>query len=232
MNDGDLCAAQRLRLRLIGDIVASLAHDFGQPLNIIRLAAENAADGIAAESQTYDTIGQQAERLQDHMARLVHLARGSQDTALVDPAGVVEAAVAGVRARYAAERVALEWRRPAGCPAIRGAKERLALVLETVLDNACDAVLAARMSRPAGTVRVTCAAAEGAVVIRVSDDGPGLPATVTAALLDPQATGPGPRPGIGLMLAAGIVAEMGGKIHVDALMTGTIMTFIIPGAGP
>ncbi len=230
MDDDDLRAAQRLRLRLIGDIVASLAHDFGQPLNIIRLAAENAVDSAGADRRTHAMISQQAERLQDHMARLVHLARGPQDTGLVDPADAVETALARVRTRYAAEDVALDWLRPADCPAIRGAAERLALVLDTALDNACDAVLAARMTRPAGTVRVTCAVIEGAVVISVRDDGPGLPATVAAALLDPRTERPGPRPGIGLMLAAGIVTEMGGEIRIDARLTGTIMTFVLPAA--
>lgn len=219
---------QRARLRLVGDIVALLAHDFGQPLNIIRLTAENGVNGDAAERRGYATIGQEAERLQAAMERLVHLTRSTQAARTIDVVAAVESAVADRRARHGADGVVLDWRPPDGCPPSRGVPERLALVLDTLLDNACDAVLNARMTRPAGTVRVTCAADAEGVAITVSDDGPGMPGCVIDAVLDPLAAPTGRRPGIGLMLSAGIVAEMGGRMRIGAGLAGTDVTIVLP----
>lgn len=225
-------AAQRARLRLIGNIVASLAHDFGQPLNIIRMAAESGLDGgdSAANQRSCAMIGQQAERLQAAMERLVHLAHGTQAARTMDVVAAVGSAMADRRTRCGAADVALDWRPPDGRPASRGQPERLALVLETLLENACDAVLNARMTRPAGTVRVTCAAEAEGVAITVSDDGLGMPRSVIDAVLDPLVLPAGQRPGIGLMLSAGIVAEMGGRMRIGSGLAGTEVTIVLPTA--
>jgi two-component system C4-dicarboxylate transport sensor histidine kinase DctB len=222
--------AQRARLRQVGDVIAALAHDFGQPLNIIRLAAENGLDSCgqdAAQKRAYDLIGLQAERVQARMQALVALCRAGR---AADPLDVVEAldlAVARVAPRCAAEGVALEWLRPVGPAWVRAHPAQVATVVETLLENACDAVLHARLTRPATGITVTCAVG-AEVAITVADDGPGMPPSVSAAVQDPFAAVPGARPGIGLLLTAGIVAELAGTLSIDVADRGTRATASFP----
>lgn len=224
-------AAQRARVRLVGDIVASLAHDLGQPLNVIRLTAENALSGEADEAADrtgFATIGQQAEQMLASLERLVRLLRGRQPTRTIDVVASVTAAVTDRQSRFDSEAVTLEWQPPEGGAWSRGVPEHMALVLGTLLDNAREAVLNARMTRPAGGIRIACSAGDGEVAITVNDDGPGMPDSVAAAILDPRTSADGPRAGIGLMLTAGIVATMGGTMSIDAGPAGTDVTIHLP----
>lgn len=242
MGDDDRRSAQRARLRLIGDIVAALAHDFGQPLNIIRLSAENgldicddaAADEDDGRRRIYVMIGEQAARLQSTMDRLVSVARGTQGARTIHLAAAIDEVLDDLRPRCAAEQVAVDWQPPVAGPAVHGVPEQLRLVLDTLLSNAFEAVLSARMSRPAPGIRIACGRRNGHVVITVSDDGTGMPDGVIDGVRDPLVAPDrlGRRAGIGLMLSAGIVAEMAGRLAIDATPQGTCVTVVLPAACP
>lgn len=219
---------QILRLRLIGDVLAALAHDAAQPLNLIRLAAENGLDDEAPADdvrRSLEIAAGQAVRLQAWLQRLVGLARGGAPRPL-DAAAAVTAALAALRPRCEAEGVAIDWQPPPMPAMVSVPPDRLAFVLETVLANGLDAVLHARLSRPAAGLGVSCDCVGGHVVIAVTDDGPGLPEAVATAVHQPL-SGCG-RAGLGLMLSAGFVADMAGRLESDASPAGTRVRIILP----
>lgn len=70
------------RLWLMGELTATLAHDFGQPINIIRLNAENALDNLAEKRLSDDRLRraltstvEQCQRMQDFALQLVSTTR-------------------------------------------------------------------------------------------------------------------------------------------------------------
>lgn len=97
-------------------------------------------------------------------------------------------------------------------PQVKGFGGELNQVWANLIDNALDAV--------ANGGRITVAAArEGAsVVVRVSDDGPGIPAEVRSRIFDPFFTTKpvGKGTGLGLDIARRLVDRHAGRIELDS----------------
>ncbi len=108
-------------------------------------------------------------------------------------------------------------------------------VLINLINNAFDAVA----GRPEAnvTVKTELVSAAAEVMVRVIDNGPGIPAHLRARIFEPffttKASGRGT--GLGLSISARIAAKNGGRILVgDAPGGGAVMTLILPvasGAG-
>ena len=130
----------------------------------------------------------------------VDLAQGLTDTLAV---------MAGkARARSASLTVDL----PAGLPRVRGFGGELNQVWANLIDNALDAV------PDGGRVTVTARAAGSSVVVRVTDDGAGIPPDVKSRIFDPFFTTKpvGMGTGLGLDIVRRLVDRNDGSIEVDS----------------
>jgi signal transduction histidine kinase len=127
--------------------------------------------------------------------------------------------------------------RPAGAPLVEvdcadrlppiwADHDRLEQVFVNLLSNATS-------HNPAGTrIRVRAAPdGQGAVLVTVADDGPGLPPDVAQAPFEPmrrrrRAASSGS--GLGLSIARGIVAAHGGRMELDQPARGTCIRIHLP----
>jgi signal transduction histidine kinase len=107
---------------------------------------------------------------------------------------------------------ALTLRVPPDLPLARGFGGELNQVWANLIDNALDAV------RENGRVAVTARAEGPKVVVRVTDDGPGIPAGVQSRIFDPffttKAVGKGT--GLGLDIVRRLLDKNGGSIEVES----------------
>jgi signal transduction histidine kinase len=123
---------------------------------------------------------------------------------------------------------------PAVPPAIRVDEDKIAWTLGTLIGNALRHVSRGSFFHPGGDVlvRATVRPGTGAVVIEVSDDGPGIPEGKLPLLFQPDP--PERRVGYALVLAREIVTAHGGSMEVestqDPLKHGTTMRFVLPAA--
>ncbi len=162
-------------------------------------------------------------------------------------AGELELQVAPVRLEpivaEAVEIVALEAREAgvdiravtAGEIVVRASRDRLRQVLVHLLDNAIK-------YSAMGTQVSVLAAAEDAqsprwVEIRVTDDGPGIPADQLETVFEPYRRLPGTatlKPGVGLGLSLGraLVELMGGTLIAESAERGASFLVRLPRAGP
>jgi signal transduction histidine kinase len=102
---------------------------------------------------------------------------------------------------------------PADLPRVRGFGGELNQVWANLVDNALDAV------PEGGRVKVMTATAEGTmVVVRVTDDGPGIPAEVKSRIFDPFFTTKpvGMGTGLGLDIVRRLVDRNEGAIEVTS----------------
>jgi two-component system OmpR family sensor kinase len=112
-----------------------------------------------------------------------------------------------------------------------GDEHRLRQVLVNLLSNA-------RVHTPPGTTVVVAVAQEGDhVLLRVRDDGPGIPEPLRSRLFERFARGDASRnraagsTGLGLAIVHAVVTAHGGVIDVDGTPGGTTFTVRLPRAG-
>ena len=96
-------------------------------------------------------------------------------------------------------------------------------ILVNVLDNAH------RHAGPAGHIRVTAAPEGESVVIRIADDGPGIPAAELETVFEPFWRGAaGGSTGLGLAIARGFAEENGGSLRAEATASGAALVLTLP----
>jgi two-component system, OmpR family, sensor histidine kinase KdpD len=129
-------------------------------------------------------------------------------------------------------RVAIEL--PADLPLVRADASQMERVFLNLLDNA------ARFSPPGRPVRVTGGARSGSVVVRVSDEGPGVPLGQADAVFEPFYRGRrgnarngdgdgggGAGAGLGLAICRGFVEANGGRLRLQRPVDGRGASFAV-----
>ena len=216
------------RLHFIESFAVDLSHEFRNPLTSIGSAAEMIPRaGDPAERERFIAL------IRGDVRRLEHLLAGVREISRID-ARLEEEGRQPVDARELAGRLVEAFRLRTGgrgpCFRLTGegadgvgarvlvAPERLAQVLENLLDNA------AGFSPPGGTVEVAVRAEGDTVAIRVEDRGPGFPEVHLQKVFDRFFTwrtgGPaGAAPdadrhnGLGLAIVRAIVEGYGGRVR-------------------
>ena len=131
-------------------------------------------------------------------------------------------AVLGGKARARGVRVSM--RVADGLPTVEGLGGELNQVWANLIANAIEA------APPSGQVEVTAEARDGAVVVRVVDDGPGVPEEIQEKIFDPFFTTKpqGEGTGLGLDIARRLVREHGGRIELESRPGRTEFRVILP----
>ena len=147
----------------------------------------------------------------------IAIGRGLSDTATV------------LRSKARAKSVAVDVVVPTDLPAVDGYGGELNQVWANLLDNAIDAT-------PGGHVRVDASTDADHVVVRVTDDGPGIPEGIRNRIFDPFFTTKdvGQGTGLGLDIARRIIQRHQGTIDLHTSSSGTEFCVTLPvskGAG-
>jgi signal transduction histidine kinase len=141
----------------------------------------------------------------------ITIGRGLSDTVTV------------LRSKARAKSVAVDVVVPADLPAVDGYGGELNQVWANLLDNAIDAT-------PGGHVRIDASTDAGHVVVRVTDDGPGIPEGIKNRIFDPFFTTKdvGQGTGLGLDIARRIIQRHQGTIDLHTSSSGTEFCVTLP----
>ena len=225
---------QRLRRFL-----ADASHELRTPLTSLRGYAElvrmrGGLDPDAADSlRRIETEGKRMGGLVEDLLTLARSDRGeltAAERSPVDVAGVVDDAVAGVRAAHPDRPVEVTGSGPLP---VLGDRNQLVQVVTNVLTNA-----AVHATAPA-PIRVGAAVEDGEVVVRVADGGPGLPPEQAAQVFerfwraDAARTRVRGGSGLGLSIVQALVADHGGRVGFESTVEGgTTVTVRLPAEVP
>jgi len=207
------------RLRTVGTIASSVAHELGTPLNVVLLRAQtlrgSAALELAEVQQAGATIVNQVQAMSRIVRQLLDYSRkgapaqDGTEIALGDVARHATSLLSTMAKKYGVTLV-VEERDPA---MIVGDFQQIEQALTNIIVNGLQAM------KDGGTltVRVTEPhAAERCVEIR--DEGEGMTEEVRAQIFEPffttKASGEGT--GLGLHVARGIIEEHGGTMSVES----------------
>lgn len=208
---------QANRLTTLGMIAAGVTHEIGQPVAAIRATAHNGLAqlerGAAAEArQSLARIDRLTERIGTITEALKGFARkghGPRARVLVDEAVAEAEALLRWRIRQAGVRL-LHEPGPTGL-AVEAERVRLEQILANLLQNAIDAL----DGRPTPEIRIRTRREGGRAIVEVSDNGPGVPPAIEAALFLPFTTSKERGSGLGLAISRDIATALGGElVHV------------------
>lgn len=218
----------RERLRVLGDLAASIAHDLGNTLRGASFqlsVVEQASLGDKDRSAALRAIGSRIDIASSMISRLHEFARtGTLGLAAVRLERVIEEAAALVDTDLREGKpVTVKFSLP-DLPPVHGAPAELSLMFVNLLRNARDAM------PEGGVVRVTGKRLRDQVVIEVADEGVGLSAAAHERLFEPFFSTKGAQgTGLGLWLAAGTMARLGGHIQAaNAPSGGAVFTLTFP----
>ncbi|MGE5049685.1 MAG: sensor histidine kinase [Deltaproteobacteria bacterium] len=219
---------RRERLRVLGELAASIAHDLGNTLRGTSFQLAMLEDPALSADKRADALRGIAARIEIASAvisRLHDFARtGLLKTAAVQLQRIVSQAVAIMETELRdGEPVKVRVSIP-DLPQVHGSAPELSLLFVNLLRNA-------RQAMPAGgTISIAARRRRDSVVVTVSDQGTGIPADVRARLFEPFFTTRGAQgTGLGLWLAAGTMARLGGTIRaVHRPRSGALFSLIFP----
>lgn len=220
------------RLTLVERLARSIVHDFRNPLNVIGIAADLAAEERATPPQrreARDRIRKQVEVLNRMMQELLDFTRAMPTSVVlpkVDYAQFLRDVLFELRPEAARRGITVE--ADAGFPEmlVRLDPPRFTRVFANFAQNAFDALSAQPNGRI--TLRVTVTAQQ--VTTEFADNGPGIPAEVLPHVFEPFVThGKAHGTGLGLAICERIVVEHGGRITVSSAPgRGAAFTFTLP----
>ena len=201
--------------------LAVLAHELRNPLAPLRTGLallRMRAQGDAPSAETHDMMERQItqlSRLIDDLLDVARIDRGKLElrTQRLPIDAVLRTAIDTAKPNIDAQGQELEVRYPPQRLYVEGDLVRLAQVVSNLLNNA------AKFTPPKGRIELSAHAADGALFVRVADNGIGieperLPEVFDMFVqLDPGAAAAGGL-GLGLTLARAIVRRHGGDIEV------------------
>jgi two-component system sensor histidine kinase BaeS len=230
--------AMSARLKLTDEqrrsFLADVAHELRTPLSIIRGQAEGIADGLyPADAEHIEPIldaTRSLEVLVEDLRTLVLTDAGSLvlNREPVDPTALVHDVLASFNAQSEASEVTLAGDLDDGMPMIDVDPARMRSAIANVISNAI------RHTAPGGSVRIGVRSAGDKVVIRITDTGEGIPASLLPHVFDrfvkaPSSTGSG----LGLAIVHDLVTAHGGKVEIESTQgIGTAVSITLQAATP
>ncbi len=221
------------------DVARRIAHEIKNPLTPIQLSAERLKRRFTREiTSDPETFAQCADTIVRHVGDIGRMVDEFSAFARM-PQPVLRPEDVGRIAREAlilqrSARPEIEWTThiPDRGPMAQCDRRLLGQALTNLLQNAADAVgMRPRApGEPAGRIAIRVTSEGGFAVIRVEDDGVGLPEGDRARLTEPYVTHKVKGTGLGLAIVKKIMEDHGGRLELDdrAPAPGAVAALALP----
>jgi PAS domain S-box-containing protein len=208
------------RLVSLGEVTASMAHEFNNPLGIIMGFVEDMLSGMDPTDPNYralQIIDEESKRCRQIVRDLMEYARPrSTEFCSTSIADAIEKTLQLVENRLYKQKVAMEKKLDPDLPRIQADSQQLEQVMVNLYLNAIDAmpeggklIVEAKIAQSDGMAPVA--------VITVADTGFGIAETDLPKIFQPFFTAKKRRGmGLGLPICQRIVKNHGGRIEVDS----------------
>lgn len=220
------------KLTTLGRLATATAHELNQPLNVIRLSADNAAARMAAGTATPEYLAEKLRRIcvqTERAARIIDHMRifGRKPTDAPVTFDLGEAVRSAAEFFVETARLhRLQVELSVGSElTVHGHPALIEQVIANILSNAFAALIRADVASP--MARVSVARRQDRIRVEIADNGGGIPADVLPHIFEPFFTTKTDREGtgLGLSISYGIVADMGGRLEVENREGGATFSF-------
>jgi signal transduction histidine kinase len=220
------------QLRLVGEAVNVIAHEVTNSLNGLRVGLDlmfpqGGSTDERKKGVTLHALRSEMQRLTDFTTELLIFSKGLNPRPVKVQIGeLVDKVVETMRERAADQGVELIVENGVGRLAVRADPHFLHVILVNLIGNALDAVALSSDSTP--RVVITLGEGRRSAEVRVSDNGPGVEASVRETLFEPFVSGKPNGVGIGLALSRKIARAHSGELSLESAGAGAIFLLTLP----
>jgi C4-dicarboxylate-specific signal transduction histidine kinase len=231
MVEKDNLLIQASKMKNLGEMSASIAHELNQPLNAIKMGSEFLemmriqARTVSQEDLTtvIVEISRQVDRATQIIDRLRDFGRKSDmSKKTVNLNDAIRSVMAIMGRQLKLQNIEVDIGLTEHLPNIQAHTNRLEQVVFNLITNARDALTQKAEAEEGDSadrwIRIRTACENGRVVLSVADNGTGIPQDVQHRIFESFFTTKemGEGMGLGLAISMGIVEDYGGKIDVQS----------------
>jgi signal transduction histidine kinase len=210
---------QAEKMALVGKLAAGMAHSIRNPFTSVKMRLFSLSRSLKfadAQKEDFDVISEEIRRIDTIVQNFLEFSRPPKlAIQSISPSIVVDQAIQLLKYRLKSYDVGVTIEREQNLPEIDADPEQLKEVLVNLVVNACEA-----MEKGGSIViheqEVNSPAGGRLAVVRVVDNGPGIPESIRPKVLQPFFTTKEEGTGLGLSIVARIVEEHHGSIEIES----------------
>jgi signal transduction histidine kinase len=219
------------KLASVGRLAASRAHEIRNPLTAMKMWLHSARDTTTAGAEvarTLDCVTQEVRRLEAIVRQFLEFSRPPETRLTWTPtADLVADCAALVEPLLREKSITLTSELSANLPKLFVDREQLKRVVVNLLRNSAESL------PPGGRISVSAAKqidtkGHPEAILRICDDGPGIPPALQMILFEPFFTTKNEGTGLGLAIVASIVVRHGGRVELDSAADGAAFVVYLP----
>ena len=220
----------RARLAAAGILLDRLLHDMKQPLNLVRMVAQEVRRDARRGRVELDSLSEDMAELVAQVDRLVGMLDGFRRFVAVGQSAArrnvaVDEVCRAILEHLPHAGVELVEPFPSDLPPAAGDPFSLEQALWELVDNALRAT--AEVASP--RIELSVRQRDTYLVVSVRDNGSGVPPELRGRIFDPFFTTCPGAAGLGLPLAIALAGELGGTVQLaDAGPTGSLFELALP----
>jgi signal transduction histidine kinase len=220
---------QAEKMAMVGKLAAGMAHSIRNPLTSVKMrmfSLSRTFDLSAPQKEDFEVITEEIRHIDTIVENFLEFSRPPKlKMQRVSPSDVVDLTIQLLQHRLQSYDVQIKLIRQLSLPKIQADPEQLKEVLVNLVVNACEAM------QGGGSIIIHeeegfAEPLERVVVIRLSDNGPGIPESIQDKVLQPFFTTKDEGTGLGLSIATRIIEEHGGWLDLTS-EEGKGATFVI-----
>lgn len=220
---------QAEKMAMVGKLAAGMAHSIRNPFTSVKMrlfSLNRSLKFTGTQKEDFDVISEEIRRIDTIVQNFLEFSRPPKLTIQsISPSTVVDQTIQLLKYRLRSYDVIVKVEREQNLPEIDADPEQLKEVFVNLVVNACEA-----MEKGGSIVireqQITRPSEGRSAVIRVTDNGPGIPESIRNKVLQPFFTTKEEGTGLGLSIADRIIEEHHGSIDIESNENGGT-TFII-----
>ncbi len=220
---------QAEKMALVGKLAAGMAHSIRNPFTSVKMrlfSLNRSLEFTDTQKEDFDVISEEIRHIDTIVQNFLEFSRPPKlKIQSISPSIVVDQAIVLLKHRLKSYDVEVTIERERNLPEIDADPEQLKEVLVNLVVNACEAM------EKGGSIVIRELEAmtpskDRLSVIRVSDNGPGIPESMRDKVLQPFFTTKEEGTGLGLSIAVRILTEHHGRMDIESNQGGGT-TFVI-----
>ncbi len=227
--------SQLARINTLGQLATGLAHELNQPLGAILnyagicrdlLGMTRTTEGQQTITQGLSEIARESQRAGEIIRRLRALVRnGNPHRESVDLNHEVLGITSLMNFDLRQHQVQVKYKLEDALPGVWADPVEIQQVMVNLVQNAIDAISAQEGRRE---IVIQTSVHQRHAVVRLTDNGPGIPADKFGSVFDPFFTTKDNGLGMGLSICRSIIQNHGGEMTVESRPGKTTFSFSIP----